>query len=83
MINVQKAWSIVKNNNPGMKVSICNEIKQYYVFSLVPNDLSKDDGYGCSGVHIVDKMTGEYKTAHFTYVINEPIVKEFDITLFK
>lgn len=83
MINVKKAWEIVKNNNPGMKVSICNETKQYYVFSLIPNNLTRGDGYGCSGVHIVDKSTGEYKTAHFTYVIHEPILNEFDTSLFE
>ena len=82
MIDIKKAWDIVKNNNPGMKVIVCNEIEKYYVFSLAPNDLKEGDGYGCSGVHIIDKVTGDYKTAHFTYVIHEPIIKEFDIKIF-
>lgn len=52
-----------------MRVYVCKELERYYVFSLVPNDLTKGDGYANSGVYLVDKNTGEYKIAHFTFVI--------------
>ena len=65
-----------------MRVSICNEIDKYYVFSLTPKNLTKGDIFVCSGVHIVDKKTGKYKTAHFTYVMTKPILREFDSGLF-
>ena len=83
MIDVNKAWEIVKHDNPNMKVSICNETKGWYEFSLIPNDLANGDGYGCSGVHIVNKKTGEYKVAHFSVVMGEQILKEFDPSIFK
>lgn len=51
------AWSIVKRHNTGMKVSICHEVDNYYMFSLVPEDLAIGDGYGCSGVYVIDKKT--------------------------
>lgn len=83
MIDVNKAWDTVKKNNPGMKVLACNETSKYYVFGLVPNDLTEGDGFANSSAYLINKVTGEYKTAHFLYVIREPILKEFDTSLFE
>ena len=79
MINEKEAYKIVKQHNPKMKASLCNETADNYEFALVPEDLAPGDGYGSGVVYVVDKKTGEYKECYFLTVITEPIIREIDI----
>lgn len=79
MIDVNEAYKIVVKNNPGMKARICKEQEKYYVFSLIPDDLAQGDGYGDATVYLVEKDTGKYLTAHFTYVWRNKVLKEYDV----
>lgn len=79
MIDIKTALGIIETKNPEMRVYTCNELSNYYVFSLIPKDLKEGDGYGSSRVYMIDKNSGEYTTVHFSHVMNEPIIKEIDI----
>lgn len=80
MVDVKRAYSTVIKENPGMKVNTCIEQDQYYVFSLIPEDLKEKDGFANSCVYLINKNTGEYTIAHFTLVINNQIVREIKLS---
>lgn len=82
-MDVKNAWEIVKKNNPGMKPFTCNEGRDHYIFSLVPNNLAKNDCFANGAVYMVDKKTGEYKEGPWTIALNEPLVKVLDVSIFK
>lgn len=65
MITATQALAIVKRHNPKMKVITCFEQSDYYEFGLIPEDFRPGDGFANSCVHLVEKATGKYKTAHF------------------
>lgn len=81
MITVKEAYNIVKNNNPNMKAFTCIEQAKYYVFSLIPEDLSLGDGFANSAVYLVDKRTGKYSSVHFSEVVENPVIKEIEVSL--
>lgn len=80
MITVQKAYEIVKKHNPKMKAFACNEGSKFYMFGLIPEDLDEKDGFANSSVYIVDKNTGKYGQRYFTEMVNEPIIREIDVS---
>lgn len=80
MVDLNKAYKVVKENNPGMRANTCVEQDRYYVFSLIPDDLEKGDGFANSCVYLVDKNTGDYMTAHFTHVMYNQIIREIDVS---
>ena len=79
MLDANEAYKIVVKNNPRMKARICKEQEKYYVFSLIPEDLEKGDGYGDATVYLVEKDTGKYLTSHFTSVWKNKVLKEYDV----
>lgn len=82
MFDAKKAYSIVKYNNPDMRVFTCVETNKNYIFSLVPDNLKDDDGFANSIVYIISKGSGEYTQCHFSAVLDEPILREIDISIF-
>lgn len=82
MLDVKKAYEIVKANNPKMKAYTCTENDDIYSFSLVPEDLKDGDGFANSAVYTVNKNTGEYNVCSFWAVVGKPIIRTIDVSVF-
>lgn len=80
MIDVKQAYKIVLSNNPKMKAFTCAEHEDSFVFSLIPEDLKKNDCFSNSAVYIVDKSNGAYKVLPFFEIMDKPIIRDIDIT---
>lgn len=81
MIDVKAAYSIVKQNNPNMQALSCSELKNEYVFGLIPDGLKPDDGYVDSIVHFVEKKTGKYYWRHFSVMVEKQVVRKIDVSM--
>lgn len=80
MISYEKACEIVCSKNKGMKIVSCVELEKYYSFNMVPVNLANGDGFANSSVYLVDKKSGKHEVAYFTRVVNEPILRRFDVS---
>ena len=79
MIGFEKALKIVLEGNPEMKPIGCIELEKYYSFNMVPKNLDENDCFANSCGYLVDKTTGEHRTAHFLEIIAEPILQTIEL----
>lgn len=81
-MNVETAWAIVENQNPGMRPFTCLETKKHYCFSLIPDDLDAGDAFANGAVYMVSKNSGDYKVVPWDISAKEPVVQIIDVSRF-